>query len=197
MVSVYCSGSIIKGKADNGKLCWTSSERSKLVNGANRIHIEFLSPDDPIEGLNESNLVFGRDLCQIKIADVIVVDARERRGIGIGVEMMAARIYGTPLIIVAPKNSYYRMDTLEYRGSRVNNYIHPHLEILADSIVDSFEEAGRQIKSWQDTKLKPKSLETLNHSIHEYETKLLPNDKPMAKFLSAIKESTNNSNLIL
>src|SRR2546427_1906604 len=142
-IIVYCSGSIQKGPQDISKLCWGDTERSALAHGAQPHDIHFLNPDDPVSDLSDTAAVFGRDMYQVQCADAVVVDARERRGIGIGVEMMAARLLASKLVAVAPRNSYYRRDSLAYRGSAVQQYVHPHLAILCDEVVDSFEDAGR------------------------------------------------------
>src|SRR5947209_4469256 len=93
MATVYCSGSIQKGVADNKKLCWTDAERQALTEAARPVEINFLNPDDFCSNLENTLALFGRDLYQINMADFIVVDGRERRGIGVGIEMLASRLF--------------------------------------------------------------------------------------------------------
>lgn len=83
-------------------------------------------------------LPFGGDIHRIQFANFIVFDARERREIGIGIEMAVSRVFGTPLIVVAPTDTYYRKSKVDYRGSSVEDYIHLHLYRSADGIVDNF-----------------------------------------------------------
>lgn len=172
----------MKGESDAKKLCWTDSERRALSESASPLIIDFLNPDDPITAIPNSEVVFGRDLFQIRTADFIVVDARERRGIGIGIEIMASRIFGTPLIAVVPRNTYYRMNRTEGQGSMVENYVHPHLAVLADIIVDSFDAAGRWISKHSSTTI-PKPIEILEQAIECYSINLLPFDKSMQDVL--------------
>jgi hypothetical protein len=147
IVTIYCSGSIQKGASDVGKLCWSKNEKDEVARGLIPNEVLFLNPDDPIAGLDDGEANFGRDMYQIQFANFIIVDARQRRGIGIGIEMLASRLLKTPLVVVAPRNSYYRSDEIEYRGSLVKNYVHPHLHGLADVIVDDFVSAGKWIKN--------------------------------------------------
>lgn len=179
IISIYCSGSIQKGQADITKLCWSETEKRTLSEALYPIEARFLNPDDPLICANDTTALFGRDLYQVQIADFVVVDARERRGIGIGIEMLASRMLGTPLIVVAPENTHYRKDELTYRGSTVSNYIHPHLHILADAVVDSFACAGQWIKAYLDSPIGVKGSNVLHEAIDAYRTNLLPMDDPM------------------
>lgn len=178
--SIYCSGSIAKGPSDEKKLCWTDSERAAVSRGAMPNLVVFLNPDDPIT--DPSNLLgqFGRDMYQVMLATAVVVDARERRGVGIGVEMAAASALGTPVIVVAPPNSRYRSSTLEYRGAVVNDYVHPHVYSLATQIVDTFEDAGRALLQLSTAPNRRDSVPPwLERAILEYETNVLDSDPPM------------------
>jgi hypothetical protein len=53
---------------------------------------------------------FGCDLYLVGCSDVILVDARTKKGIGIGAEMMFASVKRIPVITWAPRNSHYRKD---------------------------------------------------------------------------------------
>lgn len=185
--TVYCSGSIQKGSSDAKKLCWTSREKEELAAAARPVEIRFLNPDDPAADLSNTLALFGRDLYQIQFADAIVVDGRERRGIGIGIEMVASRVLGTPLVAVVPRNTYYRMDRLEYRGSVVDDYVHPHLAVLADAVVESFADAGRWLRDHHKSTEPPKDVAVLQHAIQRYEADLLAADPPMLETIAAVE----------
>jgi hypothetical protein len=186
--TVYCSGSIRKGPADKEKLCWTDAERKALEEGAHPEGIRFLNPDDPAKDLSNTLALFGRDMYQVAHADFVVVDARERRGIGIGIEMVASRILETPLIAVVPSNTYYKMDKLDYRGSSVSNYIHPHLGILADAIVDDFFAAGVWIRGFIAAPFQTKGADTIREAIGAYQRDMLHTDRPMLELLKEISD---------
>lgn len=189
LVTIYCSGSIQKGKADEKKAYWTDVERNAVAEAARPVQVRFMNPDDPVEGLGNNKAAFGRDMYQVQVADFVIVDARERRGIGIGIEMLASRLFGTPLIVVAPRNTIYKMDSLTYRGTTVTNYVHFHVDGLADVIVDDFSAAGAWIKQHIEAPAKPKDFNTVLEAIELYKEIILPHDKPMLKVLDEIKAS--------
>ena len=89
--------------------------------------------------------LLGRDLYAVEVADAVIVDARERRGLGVGTEMMASRLYGTLLVAVVPPDSHYRQSNMAVRGTTLDAYVHPHLLGLCDAIVSDFETAGREL----------------------------------------------------
>ena len=134
-IAVYCSGSIAKGADDQKKLCWTDVERFAVHEGAAPARVRFLNPDDPIVDAQNTLGQFGRDMFQVQNASVVVVDARERRGLGIGVEMAAAAAMGIPVVVVAPVGSKYRQRSVSYRGVTVNDYVHPHVAGLSAEVV--------------------------------------------------------------
>jgi hypothetical protein len=186
-IAVYCSGSIAKSAADNKKLCWTDVERDAVSRGAKPTNVVFLNPDDPITDVSNTLGQFGRDMYQVMVAGAIIVDARERRGIGIGVEMAAASAMGTPVVIVAPRNSQYRADELSYRGVTVKNYIHPHVSSLAAVLVEDFEEAGAVLASVATGRDRRQEVPSwLAPAIEEYEQHVLPGDPPMLEALRSL-----------
>jgi glycosyltransferase involved in cell wall biosynthesis len=181
-LSIYCSGSIMKGTSDEKKLCWSDLERDQVQKGAGSNRVVFLNPDDPITDPSNTLGQFGRDMYQIMAATAIVVDARERRGIGIGVEMAAAAAMGTPVIVVAPRNSKYRSDVLEYRGVEVKDYVHPHVASLAVGVVDNFIDAGRLLVTLKESADRRRAVPAwLEPAISEYEVNVLSNDAPMVE----------------
>jgi hypothetical protein len=181
IITVYCSGSIMKGTSDEKKLCWSDVEKLEVSKGAAPHDVVYLNPDDPITDPKNTLGQFGRDMYQVMIATAIIVDARERRGLGIGVEMAAAATFGTPVIVVAPRNSKYRSDKLEYRGVTVHNYIHPHVGTLATAVVDDFRTAGEALSRLKrkDSHTRGKAPSWLEDAVAEYEKNLLHGGAPM------------------
>ncbi|TDE36415.1 hypothetical protein [Actinomadura sp. 6K520] len=192
-ISIYCSGSIMKGAADEKKLCWSDIERLEVAKGAAPHEVVFLNPDDPITDPSNTLGQFGRDMYQVMVATTVVVDARERRGIGIGVEMSAAALLGTPIIVVAPRNSKYRTDELEYRGVLVRDYVHPHVAALASAVVDDFVRAGELLPELASQKARDvhHMPHWLDEAITEYRDNVLPGDPPMLAALERLHEPSS------
>lgn len=188
--SVYCSGSIVKGGESTRKLVWSATERAELAGGARPEEVVFLNPDDPIsDGAQDLLAQFGRDMFQIHLADAVVVDGRERRGIGIGVEIAAATAMGTPVIFVAPAESEYRRSRLEFRGAVVMDYVHPHVHSLASTIVDSFAEAGKVLNSLERRRPPRPIPPWIRPAIDQYREVLLPDDEPMRRALFVLNRA--------
>ncbi|MGW4412599.1 hypothetical protein ACWEJ6_52025 [Nonomuraea sp. NPDC004702] len=190
LLSVYCSGSIVKGASDEKKLCWSDMERSEVSKGAAPNEVVYLNPDDPITSPGNTLGQFGRDMYQVMVSTAVIVDARERRGLGIGVEMAAAATYGTPVIVVAPRNSKYRSDVLEYRGVTINNYIHPHVHALATAVVGDFMAAGEalaRLARQDEHHVEPEAPTWLEKAINEYVSNVLPGDVPMMDALRRLE----------
>ncbi|MFC4586100.1 hypothetical protein [Sphaerisporangium corydalis] len=181
-LSVYCSGSIAKGASDAGKLTWSDVERREVAKGTAPHEVVFLNPDDPITDPRNTLGQFGRDMYQVMVATAVIVDARERRGLGIGVEMAAAGTFGTPVLVVAPPNTKYRADRLEYRGVTVHDYVHPHVAALAAAVVDDFLAAGEALARIVDAGPPPRARHVpgwLGPAIDEYRDNVLGADLPM------------------
>ena len=185
-IFIYCSGSIQKGKEDKGKLLWTDKEREELSSALNPIKTVFLNPDERTDDLNNHLTVFGRDHFQVSLADFIVVDARQRRGVGVGAEMLSAKLLNKPVISIVPKNSYYRKEKLEYLGGSSEDYIHAHMFGLSDVIVEDFRQAGEWIKEFLENPKPVKNITILEKAIEEYKKLQLDRDIPMKKIIGEI-----------
>ena len=147
-IRIYLSGSIQKGKADVvKKSVWTDSDIATLHEVlANAANISLLNPVSRSDDLSDHESVLGRDLLQVYISDLVLVDARDRKGIGIGAEMMFAKEYGIPVISVSPQNSQYRKERLEYIGQQIENWIHPFIGGLSDYVAESVYDAAVYIR---------------------------------------------------
>ena len=187
ILTVYTSGSIKKSTEDTKRLVWSDRERNAVSEGAKPHDVRFFNPDDPVPNLGDVLSMFGRDMYQVKHADFVIVDARERRGIGIGVEILASRILKTPLIVVAPPNSHYRKDYVFYRGAEVTDYIHPHLAVLADVVVDDFQRAGKWMAAHKLPSHSIKGSEALQTAIKAYEDMVLDQDACMQSILRELR----------
>ena len=147
VVAIYCCGGIKKGSKDKKKLIWGRKEFDSLSRAIFPVKAVFLSPQKRQDDVSDTFSVFGRDHFQISVCDFLVADLREKRGIGVGIEMLSAKILCKPVIAVAPINHHYRRERLNYLGGSVRDYVHAHLFGVADAIVNDFNEAGLWIKT--------------------------------------------------
>ena len=186
VVSVYCAGGVKKGEQDEGKLIWGPEEQSALERGAAPIEVVFLSPNERADDVSDAFTVFGRDHYQVQVADYCVIDARQRRGIGVGIEMLSAKRFSKPLVVVAPPESHYRRARLVYLGGEVNDYVHAHMYGLADVIVDDFEQVGEWIRQYAGNPIPVKDASVVDDAIAEYRARQLQHDEPMRAVLTKL-----------
>ena len=187
---VYCSGSIAKAGVKSGSAFWTDVERDLVRTGAGPDSVIFLNPDDPMTDMSDSITLFGRDMLQVAIADAAIVDGRERRGIGIGVEMAVAADFSTSVLTVAPPETQYRASNVKVRGSLVADYTHPHVAGLSLDVVPGFLEAGEALRLIDRSSNMPTAAGAstlVGAAIDRYRAKLLPLDGPMQDLIQLIR----------
>lgn len=186
-VKIYPAGGVKKGEKDDGKVSWTDSDMDVFRRVLLPHSIHFIDPRYRNDNLNDSMAVFGRDLMAVRVSDFVVVDAREKRGIGVGQEMMFAKLEGIPVIAVAPKGGHYLKGKLHYLGQTVENYVHPFLIATSDVIVENFEQAAEWIKDFLQSPKEVKDEKTIKKAIDLYVRKYLDGDEPLK---NAVKDDT-------
>lgn len=146
---IYLSGSIKKGARDqrSDDHFWTQHDED-YIRGNLDFEIELLNPAKTDISRQDFGLNFGCDLHLVSISDVVLVDARTEKGIGIGAEMMFAVQRQIPVITWAPLNSHYRRSEVpDVFGENLKNWTHPFVFGLSDYVVESLAEAIRLIAS--------------------------------------------------
>jgi hypothetical protein len=184
VLTIYCSGGVRKSTDQDPKLCWGDAERAALSEALD-IDVYFVSPDAPVEDLSDLSALFGRDIYGVKIADVVVVDARQKRGLGVGIEMVAAKMYDKPLIAAVPQGSHYRQDDVALTGGVVSEYVHPHIRGLCDEVVGDFEAAGRWLAEYLDRRPEVKGKDALDTAVLYYMERLHSSDAGMPPSVAA------------
>lgn len=182
---IYLAGNIRKGKEEENDLVWTIQEMHLLQSKVNR-EIIFLNPAQRSDDLSDQKSVFGRDLFQVSSSDAILVDARGKRGLGVGAEMMFARMHRIPVISWVPKNSHYQRPHLLLLGQEVEGWIHPFVFSLSDYIADSLEDASHWMnEAFMDDNFQAKGPESIRESIEHYLSTQLPHDHGMREIVNS------------
>jgi hypothetical protein len=177
---IYLSGSIKKGSQDNRDSFWSDSDLSVIRQAMDPIRIEFLNPAVRSDDVTDALSTFGHDLFQVYCSDFVLVDARDRRGLGIGVEMAFANYEGIPVVILARKNSYYFRDSLEYLGQKVEPFVHPFVFGLSSYIGYHLEDVSGFIKKHHQTGTRPgASQRRCTEAMQHYVQTNLVRDKVM------------------
>lgn len=168
---IYLSGSIKKGKTDERKKSyWTQSDIKILKDIlAAKYELTMMNPAVRSDDLSDAKSTFGRDLLQVHISDIVLVDARDKKGVGIGSEMTYAKTIGIPVLTIVPPESQYNRSDFEYLGQRIDNWIHPFIYGLSDYLFDSIEDAANFILNsdfpLKNIKNHAYFMEAINHYI--------------------------------
>jgi hypothetical protein len=102
------------------------------------VSIDVLDPAETPLPACESRARFDYCIRELGSADVLVVDATDRLGVGAGAEMMYARVNGIRTVSVCPAPSYYRRSNVVDK----QEWVHPFIDSLSTTLVASFEECA-------------------------------------------------------
>ena len=196
-IAIYLAGSIKKGHEKIDESYWTDEDMAFLRKSLPNFEISFLNPAFRTDDLSDQRSVFGRDMTQVFCSDIVFVDARDRRGLGVGAEMMWAKFHRKPIVTLAPKDTHYHKSKTTLLDVPVENWIHPFVERLSDAIVGTLSEGANWIERLQaNADIRIKGLEEIEGAMHHYRERQLANDGPMKQLLAASDElSKRVSNL--
>lgn len=146
---IYLCGSVRKGSDDErDDASFWSREDEELIRRTIEPHsVELLSPERSRISRNDYIANFGCDLYLVSLCDLILCDARTRKGIGVGAELMFAHQYQIPVITIAPRETHYRRSHVpDVFGETLQDWIHPFIAGLSDYIVEDLAGAAQLIK---------------------------------------------------
>ena len=131
-------------------------------------------------------------MVQVFSADAVFVDARDRRGLGVGAEMMWAKMNKIPVLALAPLGSHYHKSSTSLLGVEVESWIHPFVEGLSDIVVETLEQAA----SWLITILGEQSPDIkgpdwISNAMQYYFETQFVSDQPMNALAKSSKELEN------
>lgn len=166
MIKIYLCGGVRKS-SDDKKIVWSEEDRGEIRDVLGEV--KFLDPQTGWEGLGPLEN-FGCDLNDIKNCDFVMVDARQKRGIGIGAEMAIAKLWEKPVVTVCPANSHFRRD-IEYYGTPVKGWIHPFLFSLSDKVVETPKDAASWVKEFLESPGKVKDQGIFDEAMDAFRKK--------------------------
>jgi len=85
-LSIYFAGTIAKNHEVIDSM-WTEEDFAQLRKTLRPHELNLLNPAYRTDDLCDNKSIFGRDMTQVFLADLIFVDARHRRGLGVGMGM--------------------------------------------------------------------------------------------------------------
>lgn len=185
-ISIYLAGGIKKGHEKANGFFWTDEDMLFLKKNLSEFELSFLNPAFRSDNLSDQRSVFGRDMTQVFCSDVVFVDARDRRGLGVGAEMMWAKFHKIPVVTLAPKDSHYNKSKTTLLGVEVEGWVHPFVESLSDAIVEDLAEGATWIRKFASASPpKAKGVESIQSTMQYYRDSQLPHDEPMIALITA------------
>ena len=184
-LAIYFAGTVQKDH-EVMESRWTQEDFQILEKTLAPQKLALLNPSLRNDDLCDQKSVFGRDMSQVFMADIVFVDARHRRGLGVGAEMMWAKFHAKPVIILAPNETHYRKATTEILGTKINEYVHPFVQNLSDKIVSSVEEGAEWIELYLEGETGMiKDLTTIYEAMRHYQHTQYNHDHPMRELVES------------
>ncbi len=134
----------ISGEGDRGAL--RDRDDGDVIAFLKQLQRASISICDPAETfIPESDYLARFNYCldQIRRSDVLLADASHRLGLGVGAEMMFAKLHDVLIFTICPDESYYRKSS-ELAN---NEWIHPFIFGLSSKIFRSFDECANELCS--------------------------------------------------
>lgn len=139
---VYLSGNISKGSADPVSASWTKEDEESIREGVTSCEVETLNPAHASVSRGDPMANFGCDIYLVQSSDAVLVDATGKRGLGVGAEMMFARMRQIPVVTVCAAESAYRQHLVKgFVGHDIHDWTHPFIHQLSSFIADDLDRA--------------------------------------------------------
>lgn len=149
-IRVFLSGSVRKGDDDRRPQSnyWSEDEENRLRELISNAELELLNPNKVAVDLSQSLDRFKIDIDMLRDSDLMVVDARTRKGIGVGAEMMMASYEKIPVLALCPEGSEYRK----------NGNTHAFVAgLCSGGVFGSLEELAKEIETMIECEVLPRA----------------------------------------
>lgn len=132
-LKIYLSGSVKKKFQKKENLILWSDIVSGLSNFINEkgIPVEIFDPSKE-ETQQKYENIFQAEMDFIANCDWFLVELSQKRGLGVGVEMLHAVNNGVEIYAICPDQGYYRKDDIKW--------LHPFVKNLSTKIVNDLDE---------------------------------------------------------
>ncbi|MCK5415879.1 hypothetical protein KAI92_00460 [Candidatus Parcubacteria bacterium] len=166
-MKIYLAGNVPKGKQEVDNFKNWRLDYIKVIE--KYFDAEFIDPFDRVDNEADFFGVFGFDCELIKNSDIIVVNAENKMGVGTSQEMVIAKYFKKPVVIVLPKDSYHRRSNIQIKEVFIKDWIHPFIFSMSDFILENISEIGSIKEDLKSRKIK--DILIINESIKYYNEK--------------------------
>lgn len=165
---IYLAGKVSKNDSElkDKTLNW----REEIIQELNKINsFEYLDPQTQRVTETDSKGVFGMCCDMVLSADLIIVQANRKLGLGTAQEILIAKSKQIPVISILPKNTHLRRDLIN-QGEIVKDWIHPFIQETSDILIENEQEITTAIKELENMKIKDLSLidDCRNYYLQKY-----------------------------
>lgn len=178
-IAIYLAGKIQKAHEAPNERYWSLNDIKTLEESLNPYTLTTLNPAVRSDNLEDQKSVFGRDMTQVYSSDVVFVDARDRRGLGVGAEMMWAKVNNIPVVTLAPKETHYVKSNTALLGVNVKDWVHPFIYSLSDYICEDVQDGAKWILSHIRSPKEIKGKDSIIDAMLYYRDTQFSSDKPM------------------
>lgn len=148
-IKIFLSGSVKKGENDkrSDEFFWSDEEELLLKNSVEG-YVEILNPNTIKIPKYLSRERFVADMEMLLQSDVVVVDARTKKGLGIGAEMALAKQHEIPVFVLCPFGSEYR-GRMDMADGTKQEWTHPFVLGLSDKLFETIEDLAKEINAFR------------------------------------------------
>lgn len=140
-IKVFLSGSVRKeGDTRSEGNYWRPEDEAHLRSALSTYELDFLDPNDVDIDRSKSIDRFYADIRLILDSDIVLMDARTRKGLGVGAEVMMAKYENIPVLALCPSYSEY------WKGDAVHAFIAGLSMKVCDSLDDIADEIHKLAK---------------------------------------------------
>ncbi|MBS0625501.1 MAG: hypothetical protein JSS32_05575 [Verrucomicrobia bacterium] len=193
-IAIYLAGSIKKGHENPNESFWTEADIQLIRDSLKQFDVAMFNPAFRSDDLSDQKSVFGRDMLQVFSSHAVFADVRDRRGLGVGAEMMWAKINRIPVVGWAPIDTHYHKKEATILGVPVKNYVHPFVEGLCDCIAKTLPEAAQWLEKHLSSPAKVKGIEDIGSCMEHYKASQLHKDLPMKQLMGIQDDLTKRMN---
>ncbi len=185
--AIYLAGKIQKTHEPSDESYWSPEDLEQIEQAFFPHTIHLLNPAIRSDDLSDQHSVFGRDMLQVFSADAVFVDARDRRGLGVGSEMMWAKMNRIPVITLSPLDTHYHRSSAIVLNKEVDEWIHPFIQGLSDVMVSSPAEGAMWLLDWKKglSQKEIKGPEWIHDAMKYYLKTQYPTDLPMRDLMQS------------
>ncbi|MFA4930293.1 MAG: hypothetical protein WC570_00285 [Patescibacteria group bacterium] len=160
-MKIYLAGSVPKGDKDAKSFDdWRVRYRQAV---SEYIDAEYIDPYERDLPEDDFLCIFGKDCLQVESADLLLVCAENKPGVGTSQELVIAKMFKKPVITVLPKDSPSRRSNVVFRGKMIKDWIHPFIFAFSDVIIEDIAEIGRVLPELKE--MVPKDISIVEEAM--------------------------------